>query len=245
MEENIFLPDFCDRLDNDSYPTPLTHDTDNFEEIDFKQIFEIFENGTSKNVEFEVGKDTPKTNTKRGKKSLREHPNYYSDNTIGIIKTHFKHFIIDFLNDYIKYYYGFQKARFRKFSHNGVTIEKMKEFMEMTISDMCKLDLFGKFKKKKKNQNQISLKSIPNENLINYKLKDFYIICYQSDKSDFPFLSDKVKNFFDLIHEKKGKLKNKIEKLGFSLITDYITKKSKSKKYIRFSNTDNQINKFN
>ena len=242
MEEKIFLTDFYDRIDHDSYPTPLTHDTDDFEEIDFKQIFE---NNTSKNDDFEVGKDTPKTNTTLGKKNLREHPNYYSDNTIAIIKTHFKKFIIAFLNDYIKYYYGFQKARFRKFSHKGVTIEKMKEFMEMTISDMCKLDLYGKFKKKKKNQNQISLKSIPNENLINYKLKDFYIICYQSDKSDFPFLSDKAKNFFDLIDEKKGKLKNKIEKLGFSLISDYITKESKSKKYIRFSNTDNQINKFN
>ena len=147
MEENIFLPDFCDRLDNDSYPTPLTHDTDNFEEIDFKINLE---NDTSKNVEFEVTKDISKTNTTLGKKYLREHPNHYSDNTLGIIKTHFKHFIIDFLNDYIKYYYGFQKARFRKFSHKGVTIEKMKEFMEMTISDMCKLDLYGKFKKKKK-----------------------------------------------------------------------------------------------
>jgi hypothetical protein len=241
MEENIFFSD-CPGLSYDLYPNLVTHDTDDFEEIDFKINLE---DDTSKNVEFEVTKDISKTNTTLGKKYLREHPNHYSDNTLGIIKTHFKHFIIDFLNDYIKDYYGYQKRRFRKFSHKGVTIEKMKEFMEMTISDMCKLDLDGTFSKPKKNQNQKFLKAIPNENLINYKLKDFYILYYQSDKSNFPFLSDKAKNFFDLIEEKEGKLKNKIEKLGFSLISDYITKESKSKKHIHSSKTDHQINKVN
>ena len=65
--------------------------------------------------------------------------------------THFQKYIISFLNDLAKKFISDTIFLFRKIDFNErkkINIQSIKKFVEMNISDYCKLKISKKYKKK-------------------------------------------------------------------------------------------------
>lgn len=192
------------------------------------------------------------TTKKRGRKKNEEkknlnllsikryHKNKDKDNIIGKIKTHFKRFVIALLSLIVREKYKRQKVIFRNFNHKGSDISSMRDFMEMTIKQVCDLPISSKFHNFSSYQNQKSLKEISDNKIINSKLKDIYTNLYLSNSvySNYLFeyyVSKKkklmIKNFNDLINDTQEKeVKSQLTKFGKTLVSDYITQQPKSDK---------------
>ena len=184
----------------------------------------------------------------------RYHKNKDKDNIIGKIKTHFKKFVIALLSSKVREKYKRQKVIFRDFIHKGSDISSMREFMEMTIKQVCDIPISKKYKNFPPHQNKKSLNEISDNTIINSKLKDIYTNLYLSNivYSNYLFeynVSKKkkimIKNFNDLINDTQDKeMKSQLTKFGKTLVSDYITqqpKSNKSKNNKQFYEDDNNI----
>lgn len=174
--------------------------------------------------------------------SKRYHGNKDKDNIIRKIKNHFKKFIISLLNSIVHNKFKRQKVRFRLFKHNGSDILSMREFMNLTIKQVCKLPISDNYTNFSENQNEKSFYEICDNNIINLTLKEIYTNYYLSNnlypynfcENDEKNKKKKIKSFNDLINDPKNamdeELQKKIKKYGITLVSDYINQESKSNK---------------
>jgi hypothetical protein len=121
------------------------------------------------------------------KKSRARHTNLYLDNIRIKIVIHFCNFLIQFLNDYVKKIFGYQKRKFRKIKHDlkiNIFGKLLSQLMNMTIEEFCKLHISTKYRKRKENQNEINfnyLKDYFENEFDKKKLKDFFFNFYMED----------------------------------------------------------------
>ena len=172
---------------------------------------------------------------------VRYHKREDKDNVIPKIKTHFKKFLISLLNLIVRKKYKKQKVIFRNFQHKGSDIQSMRQFMEMTTEDACKLKISKNYTRFPPNQNEKSLIQIRDDPIINTKLKDIYTQLYLSydfypySSQNFEVKNKKklmLKNFNDLVdyYSEDEQMKSQIKKFGNILVSEYINQEPKSNK---------------
>lgn len=171
---------------------------------------------------------------------LRKKTKYRKDNIRSKIINHFSNFIINFLNDYVKKQFHFEKVVFVKTNYNErkkVDIKSMSSFMNLTIKDFCSLKISSKIKTYPSNHNIQALNEVKDSferNFVNQKLSKFYENFYLNKNNilkDFN-LSDSTRNFSFLLKEKdlEQKYIQKINDTGMNLVTKFIYKKHNTKK---------------
>ena len=118
----------------------------------------------------------------------------------------------------------------------------MREFMNLTIKQVCKLPISDNYTNFSENQNEKSFYEICDNNIINLTLKEIYTNYYLSNnlypynfcENDEKNKKKKIKSFNDLINDPKNamveELQKKIKKYGITLVSDYINQESKSNK---------------
>lgn len=173
------------------------------------------------------------------KKNFSSHDKCKKDNIRSIIMTHFQKYIISFLNDLAKKFISDTIFLFRKIDFNErkkINIQSIKKFVEMNISDYCKLKISKKYKKKvEPYENQKNFEIIKDyfpKEIKEIKIRIIYEQFYISQNYD--ILKEKYgltneMNFFSLLNEKKDEglyYLNKLKKTGLNLIKDLDKKKS-------------------
>ena len=158
-------------------------------------------------------------------KNRSPHTNLYADNIRIKIIIHFCNYLIQFLNDYVKKIFGYQKRKFRKVSHKykiNIFGNSLQKLMNLTIEEFCKLDISSKYKKKQnKKQNELNFEFLKinfRNEFIKKKLLYFFSNFYMENDlektekiKEYYGLSDKILNFQCLC--KKQKLSNYVIKL--------------------------------
>lgn len=184
---------------------------------------------------------------------LRKKTKYRPDNIRSKIINHFSNFIINFLNDYVKKQFHFEKVVFVKTNYNErkkVDIKSISSFMNLTIKDFCSMNISSKIKTYSSNHNIQALNEVKDSfesDFVNQKLSKFYENFYLNKKNilkDFN-LSDSTRNFSFLLKEKdlEQKYIQKINDTGMNLVTEFINKKHKTKKFgnKKLDSTDSNI----
>ena len=169
---------------------------------------------------------------------LKKKTKYRIDNIRSKIMNHFSNFIINFLNDYAKRLFNYEKVVFVKTNYNArknVDIKSISEFMNRTIKQFCSLKISSKIKRYPSNHNIEALNQVENDlgsNFLNQKLSEFYEKYYLNDDilKDYN-LSDTTKNFSILLKENNVEQKyfEKLYNTGMTLVTEFIHKKRKRK----------------
>ena len=168
-----------------------------------------------------------------GKKTFRK------DNMRSKVLNHFFKFLIDYLNDYVKEIYSYQKVIFEKINYGErkkVNIDSIKLIMNKTISEICEFDISSKSQLFNKKNNLESLKLISEdleEGFINMKILKFYeeyYLCDKNLKNEFE-INLNCKNFKYLLEEYNDNYYERklYEETGKNLITKFINQKSKKK----------------
>ena len=190
----------------------------------------------------EKSKEINSTN-KKGRKTKKEkdyidftqkkrfHRNSDKDNVTLKINTHFKkNFLIRFLNHLVFKKFKRQKFAFKNFTCDTKNKKKMKMFMEKTIYDICKLDLSERYENYSKDYNLKCLNKIQNEEIKKWKIKDLYSKYYLCKNINDVIPSNKkkkVESLYDFSQKAENeKLKKQIEKIGETLISEYINLKN-------------------
>ena len=225
------------------------NDLDN---LDSKDIYDVSSNLSNEETKEqskhyfklsnEESKETNLTNRKGRKTKIekdsvdfshrkRYHGNSDKDNVILKIKTHFKNkFLIRFLNHLVFEQFKRQKMVFRYFTYDIKNKKNMKAFMEKTIYDICKLDLSERYENYSKDYNLKCLNKIQNEEIKKWKIKDLYSKYYLCKNINDVIPSNKkkkVESLYDFSQKAENeKLKKQIEKIGETLISEYINLKN-------------------
>lgn len=166
---------------------------------------------------------------------LGKKTNYRKDNIRSKIINHYCNFIINFLNDYVKKIFGFQKILFIKINYESkknVNVTSIKNLMNLTIHQFCCLPISSKNPIFPQNHNINNLKIIQNKfehSFINKKLSDFYSNYYLQDNNclkDYG-ITQNTKNFNNLLEEFQENeiYKEKLKDSGLQLINVFMKKK--------------------
>ena len=173
------------------------------------------------------------------KTNLLSHDKCKKDNIKSLIMTHFIKFIICFLNDFSKKLISnainlFKKIDFEE--RKKINIQFIKKFIEMTLSDFCKLKISKKYSKDvEPNENYKNFEIIKNyfpKEIREMKLRKLYenfYICQNFDILKEKYGLTNTINFFSLLNEKENKgdyYIYKLKKTGLNLIKDLDKKKS-------------------
>ena len=147
------------------------------------------------------------------------------------ILTQFSNFIISFLNDYSKNFPPFKKKEnpFKKIKYKlrRINIQSIKDFMNYTIDDFCKLEVSSKYRI---NQNYESFQKFKNyfdKDFLDLKLFDFYQKFFLSKnfstiKQKYG-LSMKTQNFENYLNSFNNlEYKKILREIGEELITVFI-----------------------
>ena len=173
------------------------------------------------------------------KKDLLGKKTFRKDNMRSKVINHFFKFLIDYLNDYVKKIYSYQKVVFEKINYGErkkVNIDSIKLIMNKTISEICEFDISSKSQLFNKKNNLESLKLISEdlkEGFINMKILKFYeeyYLCDENLKNEFE-INLNCKNFKYLLEEYNDNYYERklYEETGKNLITKFINQKSKKK----------------
>ena len=186
-----------------------------------KNIYDIFEE--------------EKEEKSKGKKKIKKY------NLRSNILTQFSNFIISFLNDYSKNFLPFQKQGnlFKKIKYKlrKINIQSIKEFMNYSIYDFCKLEVSSRYKK---DQNFDSLQKVKNyfkNDFLDLKLFEFYQKFFLS--KDFSIikqkygLSSKTQNFEYYL--------NNFNNLGEKLVTVFINLNPQKNNKKNLKNEDDEF----
>ena len=184
---------------------------------------------------------------------LEKKTKYRIDNIRSKIMNHFSNFIINFLNDYAKRLFNYEKVVFVKTNYNArknVDIKSISEFMNLSIEEFCSLDISSKIKKYPLNHNLKAFNIVKNSldyNFINQKISKFYQNFYLNQKNILKNynLREKTRNFSFLLkqYDSKQKYKEKLYDTGMNLVTEFIHKKRKNKQ-IEDKILDSEIENF-
>ncbi len=180
-----------------------------------------------------------KKGRKKIKKNLLSHNKCKKDNIRSNIMTHFRKFIISFLNDFSNYLIPNNIILFRKIDfkeREKLNIKYIKNFIEMKLSDFCKLKISKKYSKDvEPNENYKNFEIIKNyfpKEIREMKLRKLYenfYICQNFDILKEKYGLTNTINFFSLLNEKENKgdyYIYKLKKTGLNLIKDLDKKKS-------------------
>ncbi len=173
-------------------------------------------------------------------KNLSKKIIYRNDNIRSKIINHFCNFVINFLNDYITKIYNQQKVLFIKINYKSkknINITSLKNFMNNSIKDFCKLPTYSKgfiFDKYHNYGNLLKVQNDLSEKFINQKLSEFYQNYYLKDSiliNEQFGLSEETKNFNRLleVYEENKIYQEKIRECGFKLINDFIKRKPRNR----------------
>ena len=186
---------------------------------------------------FKESKKNDKTNINN---NLTKKIKYRKDNIRSKIINHFCNYLINFLNDYVKKIYNQQKVIFEKINYKKrkyVDISSLREFMNNTIKDFCKIPISSKsflFNKYYNYDNLLNIQNELGETFINLKLSQLYQNYYLNDSiliNEQFGLSEDTKNFNCLLDNYKEKkiYQEQIKECGFKLINDFIKKKPRNR----------------
>ena len=203
----------------------------------FYEILNDSSDEISTTINFEQKK---KKGRKKIKKNLLSHNKCKKDNIRSNIMTHFRKFIISFLNDFSNYLIPNNIILFRKIDfkeREKLNIKYIKNFIEMKLSDFCKLKISKIYTKEvESNENQKNFENIKNyfpEEITKINIRNLYEKFYISQ--NFDLLKEKYRltntnNFFSLLNEKEKEgdfnYVNKLKETGLNLIKDLDKKKS-------------------
>ena len=195
-----------------------------------KNIYDIFEE--------------EKEEKSKGKKKIKKY------NLRSNILTQFSNFIISFLNDYSKNFLPFQKQGnlFKKIKYKlrKINIQSIKEFMNYSIYDFCKLEVSSRYNK---NQNFESLQKVKNyfkNDFLDLKLFEFYQKFFLS--KDFSIikqkygLSSKTQNFeYYLNNFNNLEYKKNLRDIGEKLVTVFINLNPQKNNKKNLKNEDDEF----
>ena len=203
----------------------------------FYEILNDSSDEISTTINFEQKK---KKGRKKIKKNLLSHNKCKKDNIRSNIMTHFRKFIISFLNDFSNYLIPNNIILFRKIDfkeREKLNIKFIKNLIEMKLSDFCKLKISKIYTKEvESNENQKNFENIKNyfpEEITKINIRNLYEKFYISQ--NFDLLKEKYRltntnNFFSLLNEKEKEgdynYVNKLKETGLNLIKDLDKKKS-------------------
>ena len=203
----------------------------------FYEILNDSSDEISTTINFEQKK---KKGRKKIKKNLLSHNKCKKDNIRSNIMTHFRKFIISFLNDFSNYLIPNNIILFRKIDfkeREKLNITFIKNLIEMKLSDFCKLKISKIYTKEvESNENQKNFENIKNyfpEEITKINIRNLYEKFYISQ--NFDLLKEKYRltntnNFFSLLNEKEKEgdfnYVNKLKETGLNLIKDLDKKKS-------------------
>ena len=163
------LNSFDDYKDNDIIAILNNQYPSNIEEA-IKNIFysttdEGEKSSENKNFIFIVEKYNKKRGRKsKGNKKRKEHDSSAPDNIMTKIQIHFLTFIINLINDYIKYFLKGKRIKFYQFAYSEkrkISKQYLYELKNLTIKDLLlKLKISPKFKKCNEDNNINNLKKL-------------------------------------------------------------------------------------
>lgn len=187
-ESSNFIPkiNFYNILDED---IPTTSNEDNLMENKFEK----------------------KKRTRTRKK--RKHDIFKQDNIRSRLMNHFFNFIISYLNAYLKVHVREKKKKetFKKISYelrNNLNVKKTKFLMNLTIKELCNLDITSK-NNQEKQYNKLLLEKYShyfNQEFLNLTISQFYEDYYLNNKYIFNNLNDENLKFFKHFIEKEKKI---------------------------------------
>lgn len=218
------LNSFDDYKDNDIIAILNNQYPSNIEEA-IKNIFysttdEGEKSSENKNFIFIVEKYNKKRGRKsKGNKKRKEHDSSAPDNIMTKIQIHFLTFIINLINDYIKYFLKGKRIKFYQFDHSEkrkISKQYLSELKNLTIKDLLlKLKISPKFKKCNEDNNINNLKKLNKypwfENFVEMNYLYLFYLYYNNklplemfiigDKNI--ILSKKTKSFYYLLQKNK------------------------------------------
>lgn len=128
------------------------------------------------------------------------HTKFSLDNVKIKLFSHFCNYIINFINDYIKKIFAYQKRKLRRIKYRikqKIFRDSLFNLMNMTIEEFCNLEISDKYKKET-DQNSVNfqiIKQYLDQEFINIKLLDFYKLFYLENN---PIRVEKIKNDYGL-----------------------------------------------
>ena len=147
------------------------------------------------------------------------------------ILTQFSNFIISFLNDYSKNFPPFKKKEnpFKKIKYKlrRINIQSIKDFMNYTIDDFCKLEVSSKYRINQNYESFQKFKKYFDKDFLDLKLFDFYQKFFLSKnfstiKQKYG-LSMKTQNFENYLNSFNNlEYKKILREIGEELITVFI-----------------------
>ncbi len=147
------------------------------------------------------------------------------------ILTQFSNFIISFLNDYSKNFPPFKKKEnpFKKIKYKlrRINIQSIKDFMNYTIDDFCKLEVSSKYRINQNYESFQKFKGYFDKDFLDLKLFDFYQKFFLSKnfstiKQKYG-LSMKTQNFENYLNSFNNlEYKKILREIGEELITVFI-----------------------
>ena len=218
------LNSFDDYKDNDIISIFNNQYPSNIEEA-IKNIFysttdEGEKSSENKNFIFIVEKYNKKRGRKsKGNKKRKEHDSSAPDNIMTKIQIHFLTFIINLINDYIKYFLKAKRIKFYQFAHSEtrkISKQYLYELKNLTIKDLLlKLKISPKFKKCNEDNNINNLKKLNKypwfENFVEMNYLYLFYLYYNNKQPLEMFiigdkniiLSKKTKSFYYLLQKNK------------------------------------------
>jgi len=166
----------------------------------------------------------PNISNKNSKKR-KEHCSSSFDNILSKIQTHALNFLISFINDAIKSYFGKQKFKFLKLSHkekSKVSFEYLNKLKNSSIEDILNMMNISDKYKRDKDTNKNNLKKLSRfsffEKLFKINFLELFYY-YYNDKQPFKEISlfneiivlNKTKSFYDLLEKNERLQKDIIE----------------------------------
>ena len=148
------------------------------------------------------GKENKNETNQRGHRK-NKHSKYSLDNVKIKLFVHFCNYIIQFINDYIRKIYGYQKRKLRKIKYDikkNIFRNSLFNLMNMTIENFCKLDISNKYNKETE-QNFLNFEKIKkyfDNDFINITLLEFYKSFYLETN---PIKVEKIMNDFGLTNK--------------------------------------------
>lgn len=206
----------------------VTYGFENEKQKNKFEIYDIFDdndNEISTNEEIQFTNDKMKIELKKKRKQILntenkdDNENKYirKDNIRSAITNHFFTFIISFLNEYLLKLFPKKKKRetFKKIDAKFKLVknfESLNKIMNLSIKDLCELDITPKNSNFPKNYNSYLLNKFSklfSQDFLNLKLYQFYQDFYLNN--DFELLRNKfgitikTKNFSQLLSNKNSK----------------------------------------